>query len=69
MSASGAHVAVWLGKPIAEHVRSQAERRCACWERKPGADDALPGALRARRVDGFERGALGVPSARGRSFC
>ena len=31
--------AVWCGKPGGEHVRSQAERGCAFWEREPGADD------------------------------
>lgn len=30
-------VAVWCGKPGSAHVRSQAERGCAFWERKPGA--------------------------------
>ena len=31
--------AVWCAKPAGEHVRSQAERGCAFWEREPGADD------------------------------
>jgi hypothetical protein len=35
-------VAVWCGKPGQGHVRSQAERGCAFWEREPGADDDLP---------------------------
>ena len=32
-------VAVWCGKPGHGHVRSQADRGCAFWEREPGADD------------------------------
>ncbi len=32
-------VAVWCGRPDGGHVRSQAERGCAFWEREPGADD------------------------------
>ena len=35
-------VAVWCGRPGHGHVRSQAERGCASWEREPGADDDLP---------------------------
>ena len=35
-------VAVWCGKPGCGHVRSQADRGCAFWEREPGADDELP---------------------------
>jgi hypothetical protein len=35
-------VAVWCARPGGEHVRSQAERGCAFWEREPGADDDLP---------------------------
>jgi len=35
-------VAVWCGKPGSGHVRSQAERGCAFWEREPGADYDLP---------------------------
>jgi hypothetical protein len=34
-------VAVWCGKPGHGHVRSQADRGCASWEREPGADDDL----------------------------
>jgi len=34
-------VAVWCGKPGCGHVRSQADRGCAFWEREPGADDDL----------------------------
>jgi len=30
--------AIWCAKPGGEHVRSQAERGCAFWEREPGAD-------------------------------
>jgi hypothetical protein len=30
--------AVWCANPGHEHVRSQAERGCAFWEREPGAD-------------------------------
>lgn len=30
--------AVWCAKPGGEHVRSQADRGCAFWEREPGAD-------------------------------
>jgi len=29
---------VWCINPSHEHVRSQAERGCAFWEREPGAD-------------------------------
>jgi hypothetical protein len=32
-------VAVWCARPGGEHVRSQAERGCAFWEREPGSDD------------------------------
>jgi hypothetical protein len=35
-------VAVWCARPGGEHVRSQAERGCAFWEREPGTDDELP---------------------------
>src|SRR5213595_782473 len=35
-------VAVWCGMPGHGHVRSQAERGCAFWERELGADDELP---------------------------
>jgi hypothetical protein len=35
-------VAVWCCKPGCGHVRSQADRGCAFWEREPGADDELP---------------------------
>ena len=31
--------AVWCRNPGHEHVRSQAERGCAFWEREPGSDD------------------------------
>jgi hypothetical protein len=31
--------AVWCAHPGGEHVRSQAERGCAFWEREPGSDD------------------------------
>ena len=34
-------VAVWCARPGGEHVRSQAERGCAFWEREPCADDDL----------------------------
>jgi hypothetical protein len=34
-------VAVWCGKPGQGHVRSQAERGCAFWQREAGADDDL----------------------------
>jgi hypothetical protein len=34
-------VAVWCARPGSEHVRSQAERGCAFWEREPGADEDL----------------------------
>jgi hypothetical protein len=34
--------AVWCAKPGGEHVRSQAERGCAFWERELGTDDELP---------------------------
>jgi hypothetical protein len=34
--------AVWCGRPGHGHVRSQAERGCAFWEREPGADEDLP---------------------------
>ncbi len=37
-------VAVWCALPGGGHVRSQAERGCAFWEREPGADDDLPSA-------------------------
>jgi hypothetical protein len=30
--------AVWCARPGGEHVRSQAERGCAFWERQPGAE-------------------------------
>ena len=33
--------AVWCAKPNHEHVRSQAERGCAFWEREAGADFEL----------------------------
>ena len=33
--------AVWCANPGGEHVRSQAERGCAFWERESGADDDL----------------------------
>jgi len=32
-------VAVWCVRPRSEHVRSQADRGCAFWEREPGSDD------------------------------
>src|SRR5437899_1716047 len=38
-------VAVWCAKPGSEHVRSQAHRGCAFWEREPGADDEVQGTL------------------------
>ena len=31
--------AVWCAQPNGEHLRSQAERGCAFWEREPGVDD------------------------------
>ena len=31
-------VAVWCAQPGGEHVRSQAERGCAFWQREPGSD-------------------------------
>jgi hypothetical protein len=31
-------VAIWCAHPGHEHVRSQAHRGCAFWEREPGAD-------------------------------
>ena len=31
--------AVWCANPGGEHLRSQAERGCAFWEREPGSDD------------------------------
>jgi hypothetical protein len=34
--------AVWCAKPGGEHVRSQAKRGSAFWEREPGANDELP---------------------------
>jgi hypothetical protein len=40
--------AVWCAKPGGEHVRSQADRGCAFWQREPGADDALQTDLRIR---------------------
>ena len=36
------HPAVWCTKRGGEHVRSQADRGCAFWQREPGADDWLP---------------------------
>jgi len=30
--------AVWCALPDREHVRSEADRGCAFWEREPGAD-------------------------------
>ena len=42
--------AVWCARAGGEHVRSQAERGCAFWEREPGADDNLPIPSRARTV-------------------
>jgi hypothetical protein len=30
--------AVWCGKPGGEHLRSQADRGCAFWEREAGSD-------------------------------
>jgi len=32
-------IALWCARPSREHVRSQAERGCAFWEREPGSDD------------------------------
>ncbi|HEV8552516.1 MAG TPA: hypothetical protein VGR65_03890 [Casimicrobiaceae bacterium] len=43
-------VAVWCGKPGQSHVRSQADRGCAFWEREPGADDDLPTPQRQARA-------------------
>jgi hypothetical protein len=40
-------VAVWCARPSGEHVRSQAERGCAFWEREPGADDGSASGLLA----------------------
>ena len=38
-------VAVWCGKPGFGHVRSQAERGCAFWQREPGSDDEQDASL------------------------
>jgi hypothetical protein len=43
-------VAVSCGKPGHGHVRSQAERGCAFWEREPGADDDFSDARAASAV-------------------
>jgi len=42
--------AVWCAKPGGEHVRSQAERGCAFWERDPGADDDPVGEHGGREI-------------------